>query len=172
MVRKVVSMAVDSKEVVKSHVAFENDTIYPVIIVDHDGTRTLDPGQSQKSYLVNGFNVDLTLKLSDANEAKKNFPAEEVEDRTLKMSKIFADHIMDLNRSYARDGAEQKFNSKSRKLIVNITIFYRSGPLIEKCGSFTSITIVSSLSCPGKAKNVWNLAVTSTRIKDTDLRIE
>ena len=200
MVRKVVGTAVEkTKEVIKSSVAgtlaFENDTIYPVIIVNHDGTRTLDPGQSQDNYLVNGFSSDLTLKLSDTNEAKKNFPVKEFKDRTLNMRKIFADHIMDLHRTNARDAAqeeeegeeeeetgslspscpcEQKFNSKTRKLIVNVSIFYRSGPLTKKRGSFeiTSITVVSSLSCrPGRAKNVWNLAVTSTKIKHTDLRI-
>lgn len=58
--------------------AFENDTIYPVIIVDHNGTRTLDPGQSQDNYLVNGFSVDLTLKLSDTNEAKNKFPRKRI----------------------------------------------------------------------------------------------
>lgn len=197
MVRKVVGTAVEkTKEVVKPSavegiLAFENDTIYPVIIVDHNGTRTLYPGQSQDNYLVNGFSVDLTLKLSDTNEAKKSFPAKEFKDRTLKMSKIFADHIMDLHRTKARDAGsefklnpgsqeeeeeegtvslspscpfEQKFKSKTRKLIVNIRIFCRSGPLTKKCGSFeiTSITVVSSLSCrPGRAKNVWNLAVTT-----------
>ena len=81
MVRKVVGMAVEKMEeeikpsAVAGTLAFENDTIYPVIIVDHNGTRTLDPGQSQDKYLVNGFSVDLTLKLSNTNEAKKNFPA-------------------------------------------------------------------------------------------------
>ena len=210
MVRKVVGTAVEkTKEVIKSSVAgtlaFENDTIYPVIIVNHNGTRTLDPGQSQDNYLVNGFSVDLTLKLSDTNEAKKNLPAKEFKDRMLKMSKIFAEHIMDLHRTNARNAGsefklnpgsqeeeeeegeeegtvslspscpfEQKFKSKTRKLIVNVSIFNRSGPLTKKCGSFeiTSITVVSSLSCrPGRAKNVWNLAVTSTKIKHTDLRI-
>ena len=126
------------------------------------------------------------------------------------MSKIFADHIMDLHRTNARDAGsefklnpgsqeeeeegeeeeeeeeeetvslspscpfEQKFKSKTRKLIVNISIFYRSGPLTKKCGSFeiTSITVVSSPSCrPGRAKNVWNLSVTSKKIKHTDRRI-
>ena len=205
MVRKVVGMAVEkTEEVIKPSavagtLAFENDTIYPVIIVDHNGTRTLDPGRSQDNYLVNGFSVDLTLKISDTNEATKNFLAKEFKDRTLKMSKIFADHIMDLHRTNARDAwsefklnpgsqeeeeeeetvslspscpFEQKFKSKTRQLIVNI--FYRSGPLTKKCGSFeiTSITVVSSLSCrPGRAKNVWNLAVTSTKFKHTDLRI-
>ena len=201
MVRKVVGMAVEKTEeeikpsAVAGTLSFENDTIYPVIIVDHNGTRTLDPGQSQDNYIVNGFSVDLTLKLSDTNEAKKNFPAKEFKGRMLKMSKIFADHIMDLHRTNARDAAqeeeegeeeegtvslspscpfEQKFKSKTRKLIVNVSIFYRSGPLTKKCRSFeiTSITVVSSLSCrPGRAKNVWNLAVTSTKIKHTDLRI-
>ena len=211
MVRKVVGMAVEKTEeeikpsAVAGTLAFENDTIYPVIIVDHNGTRTLDPGQSQDNYLVNGFSVDLTLKLSNTNEAKKNFPAKEFKDRMLKISKIFADHIMDLHRTNARYAGsefklnpgsqeeeeeegeeeetvslspscpfEQNFKSKTRKLIVNVSIFYRSGPLTKKCGSFeiTSITVVSSLSCrPGRAKNVWNLAVTSTKIKHTDLRI-
>ena len=212
MVRKVVGMAVEKTEeeikpsAVAGTLAFENDTIYPVIIVDHNRTRTLDPGQSQDNYLVNGFSVDLTLKLSDTNEAEKNFPAKEFKDRMLKMSKIFADHIMDLHRTNARDAGsefklnpgsqeeeeeegeeeegtvslspscpfEQKFKSKTRQLIVNVSIFYRSGPLTKKCGSFeiTSITVVSSLSCrPGRAKNVWNLAVTSTKFKHTDLRI-
>lgn len=211
MVRKLVGTAVEeTEEVIKpSAVAgtltFENDTIYPVIIVDHNGTRTLDPGQSQDNYLVNDFSVDLTLKLPDTNKAKKSFPAKEFKERTLKMSKIFADHIMDLHRTNAPGAGsefklnpgsqeeeekgekeeetvnlspscpfEHKFKSKTRKRIVNISIFYRSGPLTKKCGSFeiTSITVVSSLSCqPGRAKNVWNLLVTSTKIKHTDLRI-
>lgn len=205
MVRKLVGMAVEETEeeikpsAVAGTLAFENDTIYSVIIVDHNGTRTLDPGQSQDNYLVNGFSVDLTLKLSDTNEAKKNFPAKELKDRMLKMSKIFADHIMDFHRTNARGAGsefklnpgsqeeeegtvslspscpfEQKFKSKTRQLIVNVSTFYRSGPLTKKCGSFeiTSITVVSSLSCrPGRAKNVSNLAVTSTKIKHTDLRI-
>ena len=194
----------DKAERCRGDSRLRNDTIYPVIIVDHNGTRTLDPGQSQDNYLVNGFSVDLTLKLSDTNEAKKNFPAKEFKDRMLKMSKIFADHIMDLHRTNALDAGsefklnpgsqeeeeegeeegtvslspscpfEQKFKSKTRQLIVNVSIFYRSGPLTKKFGSFeiTSITVVSSLSCrPGRAKNVWNLAVTSTKIKHTDLRI-
>lgn len=205
MVRKLVGMAVEETEeeikpsAVAWTLAFENDTIYSVIIVDHNGTRTLDPGQSQDNYLVNGFSVDLTLKLSDTNEAKKNFPAKELKDRMLKMSKIFADHIMDFHRTNARGAGsefklnpgsqeeeegtvslspscpfEQKFKSKTRQLIVNVSTFYRSGPLTKKCGSFeiTSITVFSSLSCrPGRAKNVSNLAVTSTKIKHTDLRI-
>ena len=84
MVRKVVGMAVEKTEeeikpsAVAGTLAFENDTIYPVIIVDHNGTRTLDPGQSQDNYLVNGFSVDLTLKLSDTNEAKNKFPRKRI----------------------------------------------------------------------------------------------
>ena len=122
MVRKVVGMAVEkTEEVIKPSavagtLAFENDTIYPVIIVDHNGTRTLDPGRSQDNYLVNGFSVDLTLKIPDTNEAKKNFLAKEFKDRTLKMSKIFADHIMDLHRTNARDAwSEFKLNPGSQE---------------------------------------------------------
>ena len=126
MVRKVVGMAVEKTEeeikpsAVAGTLAFENDTIYPVIIVDHNGTRTLDPGRSQDNYLVNGFSVDLTLKISDTNEATKNFLAKEFKDRTLKMSKIFADHIMDLHRMLATP--DQNSNSiqalkKKKKLL-------------------------------------------------------
>ena len=32
---------------VLNHCTFENDTKYKVFIVDHDGTRTLEPGRSQ-----------------------------------------------------------------------------------------------------------------------------
>ena len=72
---------------------FQNDTSYRVIIVDHDGTRTLHPGQSENNYLVKGFSLKLVLKLSDTNEVKKEFSAAEFENRTHKISKIFAEHI-------------------------------------------------------------------------------
>ena len=73
---------------------FDNDTSYTVFIVSHDGTYTLDPGCSQEHYLVKGFfSVDLILQLSDTNEVKKNFHANDFENRTHKMSKIFAGKI-------------------------------------------------------------------------------
>ena len=73
---------------------FDNDTKYTVFIVSHDVTHTLEPGYSQKHHLVKGFfSVDLILQLSDTNEVKKNFHANEFENRTHKMSKIFAGKI-------------------------------------------------------------------------------
>ena len=73
---------------------FDNDTSYTVFIVSHDGTYTLDSGCSQDHYLVKGFfSVDLILQLSDTNEVKKNFHANDFENRTHKMSKIFAGKI-------------------------------------------------------------------------------
>ena len=78
---------------VMKHCTFENDTGYTVMIVDHDGTRALHPGTSQGNYLVSGFSVDLVLKLPDGDEVKINFPSSSFENRTHKISNIFADAI-------------------------------------------------------------------------------
>lgn len=87
-VRKVVQTAVIAT------CTFDNDTSYTVFIVSHDGTYTLDPGCSQEHYLVKGFfSVDLILQLSDTNEVKKKFHANDFENRTHKMIKIFAGKI-------------------------------------------------------------------------------
>ena len=75
------------------HCRFENNTKYEVEIVDHDGTRTLNPGETQRNYLVKGFSVDLVMKFTDTKEDKVNFPASRYENRTHKMSMIFADEI-------------------------------------------------------------------------------
>ncbi|XP_028396876.1 uncharacterized protein LOC114520737 [Dendronephthya gigantea] len=86
----------DTKAVVKNTViatcTFENDTQYPVEIVDHDGTRTLNPTESEGNYLVRGFSVDLIMKLPEGKEAKINFPSSRFENRRHKMSVIFKDH--------------------------------------------------------------------------------
>lgn len=77
-----------------AHCTFQNDTPYPVMIVDYDGTRTLNPGESQGNYLISGpYSVDLILKLSDAMEVKKNFPRSEFQNRSHKISTIFSDYI-------------------------------------------------------------------------------
>ena len=80
---------------------FENDTKYDVEIVDHDGTRTLGPGESQGNYLVTGFSVDLVMKLSDTKEVKINFPSSKFENRTHKMGLVFNDHIKEFESSSA-----------------------------------------------------------------------
>ena len=72
---------------------FENDTSYTVMIVDHDGTRALHPGTSQGNYLVIFQSVDLVLKLPDGDEETINFPSSKFENRTHKISYIFADAI-------------------------------------------------------------------------------
>ena len=72
---------------------FENDTQYPVVIVDHDGTRTLHPRGLEGNYLVRGFSVDLIMQLSGGREVKINFPTRRFENRRHKMSVIFRDHI-------------------------------------------------------------------------------
>ena len=72
---------------------FENDTSYTVMIVDHDGTRALHPGTSQGNYLVIFQSVDLVLKLPDEDEETINFPSSRFENRTHKISYIFADAI-------------------------------------------------------------------------------
>ena len=86
-----------TKAVVKNTVfatcTFENNTQYPVEIVDHDGTRTLHPGEAEGNYLVRGFSVDLIMQLSGGKEVKINFPTSRYENRRHKMSVIFKDHI-------------------------------------------------------------------------------
>lgn len=71
----------------------ENNTKYKVEIVDHDGTRTLNPGETQGNYLIKGFSVDLVMKFTDTKEHKINFPASKYQNRTHKMGMIFADEI-------------------------------------------------------------------------------
>lgn len=88
---------------------FENDTSYPVLIVDHDGTRMLYPGTSQGNYLVKGFSVDLILKLSDSKEVKINFPASKFENRTHKMSKVFAGYIDEMKTQLEVSGVTSKW---------------------------------------------------------------
>ena len=72
---------------------FENDTSYTVMIVDHDGARALHPGMSQGNCLVIFLSVDLVLKLPDGDEETINFPSSKFENRTHKISYIFADAI-------------------------------------------------------------------------------
>lgn len=71
----------------------QNDTKYKVLIVDHDGTCTLYPGKTEFNYLLKGFSVDLVMKFTDTKEEKINFPASMYENRTHKMSMVFADKI-------------------------------------------------------------------------------
>lgn len=78
---------------VMKHCTFENDTKYKVIVVDHDGTRALYPGQSEENYIANGFSVDLVMVFSDTDEAKVNFPSSRYESRNHKMSYIFKEDI-------------------------------------------------------------------------------
>ena len=78
---------------VKKECTFYNDTPYPVEVVDHDGTRTLDPGESEGNYLVTGFSLDLVMKFPDYQEAKINFPSSRFENRTHRMSSVFGDAI-------------------------------------------------------------------------------
>lgn len=72
---------------------FYNDTNYLVLIIDHDGTRSLKPGEIQGNYLVKGLSVDLLMKLTDNREVKINFPSSKFENRTHKMSTIFENEI-------------------------------------------------------------------------------
>ena len=80
---------------------FQNDTKYDVMIIDHDGTRTLGPGESQDNYLVTGFSVDLVMKLSRTKKVKINFPSSSFENRTHKMGLIFRDHIKEYESNSA-----------------------------------------------------------------------
>ena len=99
---------------------FDNDTSYTVFIVSHDGTHTLEPGYSQKHYLVKGFfSVDLILQLSDTNEVKKNFHANEFENRTHKMSKIFAGKIPQDSKAKLKTPVEVHSTSSKWKLVHN-----------------------------------------------------
>ena len=72
---------------------FENDTRYTVMIVDYDGTRALPPDTSQGNYLFIFSSVDLVLNLPDGEEVEINFPSRRFENRTHKISFIFADAI-------------------------------------------------------------------------------
>ena len=72
---------------------FHNDTEFLVLIIDHDGTHSLNPGETQGNYLVKGFSVDLLMKLTDNREVKINFPSSKFENRTHKMSTIFENEI-------------------------------------------------------------------------------
>ena len=99
---------------------FDNDTSYTVFIVSHDGTYTLDPGCSQEHYLVKGFfSVDLILQLSDTNEVKKNFHANDFENRTHKMSKIFAGKIPQDSKAKLKTPVEVLSTSSKWKLVHN-----------------------------------------------------
>ena len=99
---------------------FDNDTSYTVFIVSHDGTHTLEPGYSQKHYLVKGFfSVDLILQLSDTNEVKKNFHANDFENRTHKMSKIFAGKIPQDSKAKLKTPVEVHSTSSKWKLVHN-----------------------------------------------------
>ena len=73
---------------------FYNDTDYEVVVVDHDGTRTLHPGCSEGNYLVTGFSVSLVLKLP-GREERKPFPSSQYDNRTHAMSEVFRDEIED-----------------------------------------------------------------------------
>lgn len=68
-------------EVVKNAVVgqcrFENNTKYKVEIIDHDGTRTLNPGETQGNYLVKGFSVDLVMKFRHKG-SEDQFPRKQV----------------------------------------------------------------------------------------------
>ena len=72
---------------------FYNDTDYQVMVVDHDGTRTLNPGCSEGNYLVSGFSLDLVMKFPGSKEEKINFSSSDFGNRTHKMSVIFRSKI-------------------------------------------------------------------------------
>lgn len=106
-VREVVNKTIEVVEnAVVKRCTFENDTDYTVMIVDHDGTRSLDPDEQQGNYLIGGFSVDLVLKLPDAEEVKITFPSSNFENRTHKMSKIFADAIREYESSRAMQSVQ------------------------------------------------------------------
>lgn len=82
------------KNAAKSNCYLENDTKYRVEIVDYDGTRTLSPGETQHNFLIKGpFSLDLVMIFNNGKDVKINFPEHKFQDRTHKMSNIFADAI-------------------------------------------------------------------------------
>ena len=82
---------------------FQNDTKYKVLIIDHIGIRALNPDETSRvNYLAKGFSVDLVVKLTDAKEEKINFPSSKFENRTQKMSMIFAHTIKAYELSLVR----------------------------------------------------------------------
>lgn len=103
VIRKTIEVVV--KAVVK-RCTFENDTEYTVLIVDHSGTGSLDPDEQQGNYLISGFSVDLVLKLPDAEEVKITFPSSSFENRTHKISQIFADAIREYENSRAMQSVQ------------------------------------------------------------------
>ncbi len=81
---------------------FYNDTDYRVVVVDHDGTRTLDPGDSEGNYLVSGFSVDLVMKFLGSKEEKITFPSSDFDNRTHKMSVVFGSKIREFENSQVK----------------------------------------------------------------------
>lgn len=71
---------------------FMNDTKYTVMIIDKDGTRSLNPGESTTNYDIPGFDVILVLKLRK-KDARIDFPSCRFNDSTQKISQIFANEI-------------------------------------------------------------------------------
>ena len=80
----------------KSHCYLENDTKYKVKVHRYDGTFILNPGKTQYTWLVKaGLNLylDLYMIFDNGKEEKISFPEDQFQDRTHKMSIIFADAI-------------------------------------------------------------------------------
>lgn len=71
---------------------FMNDTKYTVMIIDKDGTRSLNPSESTTNYDIPGFDVILVLKLQK-KDARIDFPSCRFNDSTQKISQIFANEI-------------------------------------------------------------------------------
>ena len=71
----------------------ENDTMYRVLIIDHDGTRCLNPGEVEGNYLVRGFGIDLIIKFNDKEEVKISFPSSQFQNRRHKLSVLFQKQI-------------------------------------------------------------------------------
>ena len=106
-VRKVVNKTIEVvKNAVVKRCTFKNDTNYTVMIVDHDGTRSLDPDEQQGNYLISGFSVDLVLKLPDAEEVKITFSSSSFENRMHKMSNIFTNAIREYKNSRAMQSVQ------------------------------------------------------------------
>ncbi len=60
----------------------------------------MKPGEWFDNYIVSGFSVDLVLRLPDGDEVKINFPSSQFENRTHRMSYIFAHAIGEYESSH------------------------------------------------------------------------
>ena len=90
------------KNAVVKECTLYNDTEYKVVVVDHDGTRTLDPGCSEGNYLVSGFSVDLVMEFPGSKEERITFPSSDFGNRTHRMSVIFEHEISAFENSQVK----------------------------------------------------------------------